>query len=137
MAAGHGEKMTRKQEQAVAALLSERTVKAAAAACGVSEVTLWRWLQDPDFRGRYREARRMVVERAIGELQQACGEAVGALKRNLTCGSAAVEVRSAQVILEQAVKAVELIDLQGRVERLEATLSEREGPDSGRGKGWA
>ncbi len=123
---GHGEKLSRKQEQAIAALLSAPTIKDAAKACGVSEVSLWRWLQLPDFAAAYRAARRQVVERAVSELQAATGEAVETLKRNLHCEQASVEIRAAQIILEQAVKGVELIDLQERVERLESLLAEQE-----------
>lgn len=119
---GHGEKLSRKQESAIAALLSTSTIKEAATACGVAEVTLWRWLQLPDFAREYRAARRQVVERAITELQSACTDAVDTLKRNLHCEQASVEIRAAQIILEQAVKGVELIDLQERVDRLEALL---------------
>lgn len=131
---GHGDKLNRKQEQAIAALLSASSIKAAASECGIAEVTLWRWLQIPDFQAAYRAARRQVVERAVSELQGACGEAVGTLKRNLTCENPAVEIRAAQIILEQGIKGVELMDLQERVERLETLLAEQE---KGNGKKWA
>lgn len=125
-ARGHGEKLSRKPEQAVAALLAHPTVAAAAAACGVSEASLWRWLQMPEFQTRYREARRLVVERAIGELQQAGGEAVGALRHNLTCRKPAVEVGAAKAILEQSLRAVELIDLEERLRHLEEAMGQSE-----------
>ncbi len=118
--------LTKKQEAAIAALLSTSVMKDAAAQVGISDVTLWRWLQLPEFEPAYRAARRQVVERAITELQAATGEAVETLKRNLHCENEAVEVRAASIILEQAVKGVELIDLQERVERLETLLAEQE-----------
>ncbi len=131
---GHGEKLTRKHEQAIAALLSEPSIKAAAESCGVGEATLYRWLQLPSFAVAYRTARRQVVERAVSELQAACGEAVSTLKRNLSCDIPGVEIRAAQIIIEQAVKGVELMDLQDRVERLEALLDNQE---KGKDKRWA
>jgi transposase len=130
---GHGEKLTRKHEQSIAALLSEPSIKAAAESCGIGEATLYRWLQLPDFQASYRTARRQVVERAVSELQAACGEAVATLKRNLACDNPAVEIRAAQIIIEQAVKGVEIIDLQERVERLEALLKTQE---KGEAKRW-
>jgi hypothetical protein len=123
---GHGDKLSRTQEKAIAALLSTRTIGEAAKTCGVNDATMWRWLQLPDFSAAYRAARRQVVERAVSELQAAAGEAVATLKRNLHCEQASVEIRAAQIILEQAVKGVELMDLQERVERLESLLGERE-----------
>ncbi len=131
---GHGEKITRKYEQAIAALLSEPSIKAAADAVKIGEGTLYRWLQLPDFQTAYRAARRSVIERAVSELQAAAGEAVETLKRNLHCENPAVEIRAAQIILEQGIKGVELIDLQERVERLEAMLETQE---KGKVKRWA
>jgi hypothetical protein len=72
-------KLTGKQEAAIAALLSEPTHIGAAARAGVSEATLYRWLQSPEFRAAYRQARRELVEAAIGRVQTACGRAVEAL----------------------------------------------------------
>ena len=131
---GHGDKLSRTQEKAIAALLSTRTIGEAAKTCGVNDATMWRWLQLPDFAAAYRAARRQVVERAVSELQAACGEAVETLKRNLHCENPAVEIRAAQIILEQAIKGVELIDLQERVERLEETITSQ---DKGKAKRWA
>lgn len=131
---GHGEKLSRKQEQAVAALLSAPTIKEAARSAGVSEVTLWRWLQLSEFAAAYRAARRQVVERAVSELQAAAGAAVETLKRNLHCEQANVEIRAAQIIIEQSVKGVELIELQERIERLEALTESQE---KAQGQRWA
>jgi hypothetical protein len=121
---GHGEKLTRKQEQAIAALLAEPTVAAAAKAAQVGAATLRRWLARPAFRAAYRAARRAVVEAAVGQLQRAAGEAVAALRRNLACGTPAAENGAAKAILEHSLKAVELLDLAERVEELERLLNE-------------
>ena len=56
---------TNRQEKAIIALLNQPTMKEAAEAAGISEVTLWRWLQQPEFRASYMEARRVAVQRAI------------------------------------------------------------------------
>jgi len=114
-----------RQERAIVALLSEPSIEAAAKTSDVSDVTIWRWMKQPDFRAKLRDARRAVVEGAIGRLQQAATEAVTTLQRNLTCGTPAVEVRAATAILDQAIKAVELFDVVERVEQLEARLADR------------
>ena len=87
-----------KQERAILALLSEPTLGAVAKAASISDVTLWRWMKEPDFKARLRDARRAVVEGAIGRLQAAATEAVSTLQRNLSCGTPAVEVRAAATI---------------------------------------
>jgi hypothetical protein len=114
----------RKQDRAILALLTEPTVEAAARSADVAPATIWRWTQQADFRARLRDARRAIVEGAIGRLQQAATDAVETLRRNLTCGTPSVEVRAATAILDQAVKAVELFDLAERVEHLEARLGD-------------
>jgi hypothetical protein len=119
MTAGHGSRRPQREDAALAALLGEPTIEAAAKKAGVGESTLLRWMAEPEFKARYRAARRSVVESAVGRLQQAATQAVDALTRNLTCGTPAVEVGAAKSVLDQAIKAVELVDLAERVEALE------------------
>jgi DNA-binding MurR/RpiR family transcriptional regulator len=120
---GHGEKLTRKAEQAIAALLEHPTIAEAARACGVSERSLLRWLQRPDFQKRYREAQRAIVDGAIGELQAATVEAVKTLRRNLNCGNAFAENSAAQAVLTHSLKALEMQELQQRLEALEERIA--------------
>jgi hypothetical protein len=121
---GHGEKLTRRQEAAIAALLTAPTLADAAAAAGVSHRTLKRWIGVPEFSASYRQARRQVVEVVIGRLQQIAAQAVKTLERNLTCGQPAGEIRAALGVLDHATKGVELIDLAARVEELGRLLEE-------------
>lgn len=55
---GHGAKFSRKMEEAVAALLTQRNVDEAARAVGIGPATLLRWQKEPEFQRAYREARR-------------------------------------------------------------------------------
>jgi hypothetical protein len=84
----------------------------------VSEATAQRWLKKPEFVAAYRRARRAVVEATIGRLQQAAVEAVEVLRRNMTCGVPAVEVRAAVAVLDQTLDGLELSDLAADVEAL-------------------
>jgi len=116
---GHGEKLTRKQEQAIGALLSEQTLGAAADQAGISEATVRRWLKQPEFLSAYREARRQVVEKSIAQLQQSSWAASTTLIRLLASGSDSIRLRAAQTILDQANKGLELIDFEERLTALE------------------
>ena len=126
---GHGEKLNRKQEMAISCLLEQPTIKEAAVFCGVGEVTLWRWLQQPEFQERYRQAKRQVVEQAITRLQQVTGAAVTTLREIMLDSEAPASSRvtAAKTILETAVKSVELEDLVTRLDKLEKAVSERDG----------
>ena len=61
-----------KQERAIVALLAEPTLGAVAKAAHISDVTLWRWMQEPDFKGQ--AARRPPCRRGRGNRPAAgCG----------------------------------------------------------------
>jgi hypothetical protein len=77
---GHGEKLSRKQDQAITALLTCASITEAATQCGLAEVTVRRWLKQDTFQQAYRDARRQVVQQAIVQVQQATGEAVATLR---------------------------------------------------------
>jgi len=119
---GHGEKLSRKEEQALAALLTNPTIGEAAKVVGVSESTLWRWLKDEGFQSSYRDARREAVSQAVARLQSIATEAVDALRGVIsdTAAPAPARVSAAKIILEMAVKAVEVEDLEMRLRKLEA-----------------
>ncbi len=117
---GHGEKRSRKREHAIAALLTAPSLGEAARLADIGEATLRRWLREPDFAAAYRAARRQALEAVIGRLQHSAAAAVETLERNLTASAESVQVRAAQILLEQAFKGVELMDLAERVEALEA-----------------
>src|SRR5947209_7403705 len=105
---GHGEKMSRKQEPAVAALLAEPTVTAAAAKAGVSEATLRRWMASPAFAAACRDARRQVVCAAVERLQGAVGLAVDTLRTVAGTGAKDSDrVRAAVALLDHAFRGLE------------------------------
>ncbi len=119
---GGAAKLTRKAEQAIAALLEHPTMAEAALSCGVSERSLWRWLQRDDFQKRYRESQRAVVDSAISELQAATKEAVTTLRRNLNCGNFFAENAAAQAILSHSFKAIEMRELQEQIDEIKTLL---------------
>jgi hypothetical protein len=123
--AGHGEKLNRKQEQAIAALLVCPTVEAAAAQVNVSYRTLKGWLTLPEFRSAFLAARSEVLDETVTALARHQLQAVETLARNLCCGVAATEVRAATAILEQSVRLRELTELEGRVADLEVAQQQR------------
>jgi hypothetical protein len=114
-----GGQLSGRQERVLLALLDTPSIKAAAAATGVNEKTVRRWLRQPEFQAAYRAARRAVVEETLALLQRIGAKAVAALHKNLACEKPAVEVAAAVAILDRAIRGVELSDLAERVEELE------------------
>jgi hypothetical protein len=118
---GHGEKLSRKQEALISALLTAPRLADAAQTAGIGEVTAWRWLKDATFQAAYREARRAVVQFAIVQVQRATAEAVETLRAIMhdSESPASARVSAAKTILDTAIKAVELEDLEVRIVALE------------------
>src|SRR5690554_5476893 len=119
-----GEKLSRKQEQAIAALLMAPTIAEAANETGIGERTLFRWLQRDDFRRAYRLARQEAMRQAIARLQQAARDAVDTLSAVMRDDTvpATNRVAASRAVLEFALKGAELEDLEARVADLETVI---------------
>ena len=71
-----GKSANRKDELIIAALLSNPTVRAAAAACGVSETQIYARLRQPAFKERYDRARLEVLQQSTAYLQGIVSDAI-------------------------------------------------------------
>jgi hypothetical protein len=111
---GHGAKFGRKQEEAIAALLSHRSIEDAAQAINVAPRTLLRWLQVPELRAAYLKARREAVGQSIARMQQATGAAAITVLKLMTDPNvpAAVKLRAAECVFA-------LEDIETRLTELE------------------
>jgi predicted DNA-binding transcriptional regulator AlpA len=121
---GHGAKLPRKRQQAIAALIECLTMKEAAKSVGVGEATIFRWMQERDFQKAFKEAKRRVVDQANARLQRASMEAVNTLRRimNDPKKPPSSRVTAARIILDMSLKSVELEEVESRVEELERKL---------------
>ena len=81
---------------------------------------------------RSNAARRQLVETAIAQLQSDCTIAVRVLREVAEDreAPASSRVAAAKTIIEQSIGAIELMDLQDRVEMLEKMLPVTEGKRS-------
>ena len=78
--AGHGERLSRKQESFIAALLIYPTVKQAAGSIGISEATATRWLKNTTFKQAYSDARHAALDQIMAAVEQSMLEAVAVLR---------------------------------------------------------
>jgi ACT domain-containing protein len=113
--------MTKKtnQEAALVALLNSKSIAEAARKSGISLRTLHRYLEEPDFQREYRKARSAIVENAVGRIQSMVSDAADTLHRNLSCEIPAAEVRTAQIIIDTALRGREQTEIIERLEALE------------------
>jgi transposase-like protein len=126
---GHGAKFGRKQDEAIAALLSQRSIEDAARVVGVTEKTLRRWMREPQFNVQYLRARREGVSQAIARMQQATGAAGAVALKLMTDPSvpAAVRLRAAEFVFDRSIKGIELEDIEARVLELERAMEANTG----------
>lgn len=114
-------------DNAVISLLRFPDIRAAAKASKVSEISLFRWLKDPDFLKMYKDAKQIAFNNAIANLQQSGSIAVDALieiASDKKCPPSS-RVSSARTILEMGIKAFENEELLSRIEDLEKLINER------------
>lgn len=118
---GHGNKLSRKKEQAIVALLEEPTVRDAAERVKISPTTLYKWMALPEFEEAYREARHRAMGEAIARLQQASSKAVATLWEVMGDQEAtpASRVTAARAVLELGMRGTEIEVIEVRLKQLE------------------
>jgi DNA-binding transcriptional MerR regulator len=126
---GHGSKFSRKMEEAIAALLTQRNVEEAAKTAGISTKTLLRWMKEPEFQKAYREARRTAYSQAVAKLQQGATAAATTLLKVMLDQStpASVRIRAAECIMNHSSRAIEIEDVEARVAELERAADASKG----------
>ena len=119
--------MRPKQEEAIIALLTNRSVEEAARAVKITPRTLYRWLSEPAFDKAYRKARREAFGQGTARLQQASGVAVSAVLKIMVDQNtpASTRLRAADLVLTHGAKAIEIEDVEARVTELERAAEEQ------------
>lgn len=120
-------KMNIKQEAAIAALMSSPSIEEAAKSVGIGKQTLWRWLQDEEFKKAFKQAKRDAVSQSIAQLQASTSKAVKTLTDVMDDAEspASSKIQAAKTVLEFAYKGIELEDLEERIEELERLANEK------------
>jgi len=122
--AGNVTELRPKQEEAILALLSNRSVEDAARAVKIGPRTLYRWLNEPSFDKAYRQTRRKAFGQSTARLLQASGAAVSTtLKVMAGPGSSASErLRAAEMVLSHAAKSIETEEIVARLLEIERKI---------------
>jgi hypothetical protein len=99
------------------------TAEVAANKAGVSTATVHRRLKKPEFKAQLQKMRADMVERTIGMLTAAAGEAVKTLlSLQKETVQAAVRLGAAKAILEIGMRLREVSELEDRIAALEEQL---------------
>lgn len=113
--------MPNRKNSALLNLLEHNTVSDAAAASGISQATMFRYLQDPVFRSKFQKAKQDMIDTALTKLQRACVKAVDVLVEIMGDKSVApgIRVRAADSILSRSVDTLKIQALELRISQLE------------------
>lgn len=115
-------KFGRKKEEAIVALISQRSIEDAPRTCNIPARTRYRWLKEPEFDVAYRTARRQAYGQSISRLQQGSTAAATTLLKVMvdTATPPSTRVRAAEAVSSHAAKAIEIEDIDARLRELEA-----------------
>ena len=113
--------MTPSEERALSALLTSKYKKEAAQKAGITERTMRRYFENPEFCKRYREAFAQVVQDATRQAQQLLAPALSTLESVMADEDipAAARVNAAKIALDYAVRLTDQNDLAERLTALE------------------
>jgi transposase len=120
-------KLTQRQENAIAAIIEKGTIEGAAVQLRVSRQTIYNWLKDPEFKRRLEQERKTVFDEAVGLVKVASKQSAAVLVNLLDCKDSRTRRTAAKDILNYAIKAVEIHDLEERLERIEEKLANGSG----------
>lgn len=113
--------MTPNKEKLLAALLTSRTKKEAAAAAGISDRTMRSYFEDKEFCQRYREAFAGVVQDATRRAQQLLEPALSTLQTVMEDEAIPAQARitAAKSIIDYSLKLTEQTDILEQLRELE------------------
>jgi DNA-binding MurR/RpiR family transcriptional regulator len=123
--------LSRRHEGVILALIAHPKITDAAKAAGISESTVWRLMQRPEFQQRYKQAQDEALNSALGSIQGAATEAVATLREIASSGKVeAARVQASKTILDFTFKVRQQFELDERIKQLEAALKRREEADN-------
>ena len=114
----------RKDELIISALLSNPTVKKAAAICKVSEAQIYARLRNAEFKATYDRARRALLAQSTAYLQGITGEALQKMYEIMNDPDAApqVQLNAANAIASNSLKMTEQADILAQLEELKKAV---------------
>src|SRR5262245_45422242 len=116
--------LTPQKRSLLEALLLGASLTDAAEQAGCSRRTAGRWAAEPEFQAALKEAQTELHQRVLRALRSKGIRAVATLSRNLSREvQPSVQVRAAQVLLEQLMKQTEFAELEERLTALEEALA--------------
>ncbi|HEY4260200.1 MAG TPA: hypothetical protein VGM98_08570 [Schlesneria sp.] len=103
----------------IACLASGKSTQVAAAEAGISERTVYRRLEEPEFRQNMVDLRGRMVDCLTSRLTEASNNAFERLQILLTADSEYVQLGAARAILDQMLRLRNMVEFETRLTRVE------------------
>jgi len=109
---------------AVYTIISTPTIKQAAGIIGVTEKTVHKWLNEPAFAREVQEAQEAATRNAVRRIMSTVDNAVSTLETIMQDATAATapRVTAAAKLLDSALRAYDMIDIQNRLDAIERKI---------------
>ncbi len=114
--------LTNNQLKAILLILETKTITEGVKKAGISKTTFYEWLKNPEFKAEFIRQRQEIIDLALHELKTSTSEAVSVLRELLQAEGEGIRLRTAQAILENVLKSVEIESLEKRIEDIERNL---------------
>ena len=111
--------LTTLQRKAIPIILASKTISEGVKKAGIKRETFYQWIRDPGFKAEFIQQRQEIIDLALHELKTSASEAVSVLRELLQAEGEGVRLRTAQAILENVLKSIEIENLEKRIEELE------------------
>ena len=115
-------RLSSNQTRALAAILSEKTIRDAAAKVGLTEKTLYKYLNDETFVSALAAAQDEITREAVNRLVGGLNTALDALDDLIKSGDPTNKRLAAVAWLTHALKLKEFAEIERRLNALEAKL---------------
>ncbi|MFW6131528.1 MAG: phBC6A51 family helix-turn-helix protein [Candidatus Aminicenantaceae bacterium] len=112
------------QLKAITFILNYSSIDKAAKKAGISRSTIYKWLKDDIFRERLEEERKNIFEEGLNSIKAATLKATHTLIKLLYSEDENTRRLAAKEILNMGFKAVEILELEERIGKLEELLEQ-------------
>ncbi|MCH8205898.1 MAG: hypothetical protein IH956_02715 [Chloroflexi bacterium] len=115
--------LARRQIDAMPYLVASPTLSEGARLAKIARTTLYNWMDDPDFRDRFESLRDSAAELAHAELSGLMFKGVLVLADAMDSPDADLRLRAARTTLYAGLRALDLKDLERRLDKLDDAFS--------------
>lgn len=120
-----GERLHDKQLITIAHVLSSKSIDEGCKKAEISRTAYYRWLEDDAFKSELKRQRDALIEEALGRLKLSIAKAVEELAKLMDSKREDIKRGACRDIIEYALKAIELEDIESRLEKVERIVLEK------------